>query len=61
MKVSVMVMDDAGEIMGMARDSFDEAKGYHHDDLHKLYNKARRRYASKVKKLEEQEDEKDKV
>lgn len=57
MKIGVLVSTDDGEYIGLARDSFDEAKGYHHDDLHKLYTKARRRLATKIKRLEEQKDE----
>jgi hypothetical protein len=57
MKIAVMVTTDDSEHIGIARDVFDEAKGYHHDALHKLYNKARRRLAVKLKKLEEQKDE----
>ena len=57
MKVSVMVMDDDGKFMGMARDSFDEDKGYHWEALHKLYQRARARRATKIKRIEEQEDE----
>ena len=59
MKVSVMVMDDEGDVMGMARDSFDEEKGYHWEELHKLYKRARARRAMKIKRIEEQKDEGD--
>ena len=56
MIVSVMVMTDDGKHFAVSRESFDERAGYHWSQLHRSYKTARRRLATEIKKLEEQEE-----
>jgi len=53
MKIGIVIMTDDGERCAMARDTFDEKKGYHWDDLHKLYQRCRSELSIKIKKAEE--------
>ena len=53
MKVSVLVMTDDGQLFAMAKDTFDDAKGYTWEQLHKLYLDCRRELAIKTKKAED--------
>jgi hypothetical protein len=58
MKIGIMIMDEQGEFIGIARDTFNPAQGYSSEALHELYRKALNRLLDKLKKHKEQKDEK---
>ena len=48
-----MVQTDDGQLFAMAKDTFDDAKGYTWEQLHRLYLDCRRELAIKIKKAED--------